>query len=763
MTAQLAHASTVSGCRLVSLDGHVLPLRSVDLTVDAGGGLARVRVRQQFSNPTPHPLGVTYQLPLPADAAVVDVAFVLDGRRIEGRVERTADARAAFERAVMEGRTAALLDQTRSSLFTQQLGNVPPGAVVEVEIDIEQPLAWRQGHWEWRFPTVVAPRFLGEGTADPGAVAVPVADQSPGIPCRVALSIDDAVTGTVASPSHEVRAEGSGAVVLGTLDRDVVVRWPVGGQEPGVRLEVARTELGDAAHGLLTMVPPAGPRSADLVPRDVILLLDTSGSMGGVPLQQLQAVCRGVIRGLSDRDRLEIVEFSRSARRWRPHAVEIDEGTRADALAFVSGLRASGGTHMHDGIKAALRPLRVEALRQVVLVTDGLIGAESKVVGHILRTLPAGCRVHTVGIGSAPNRSLTGPAARAGGGFEAIIGPDEPAEPVVEELLRRTGEPLVVDVSVSGSAVIDAAPHRIADLFGGCPARVALRLHPTGGRVVIDGRTAQGSFHRVLDVPAPAPGRRVVATRYAREKVEDLELQIAAGEDRGPVDAEIEALGLAYRISTRLTSWLAETERATVDPSAPTVHETVPQALPHAMSAQGVGLRRAMAQPVPSAAPMPRRKIGRAQSVRRPPGPREGNRHHRRRLEARADDEAAEVDALAEADWIGQHRGDDGAAPPSPVPTTVRRLSRRRRVRARVRSNADGTLVLEIDGPLTWDATGPLVLTLPDGRTVQARASSGTTRPTELAAGQRARLCLSWTGAVPVTILMSGLELEVTG
>ena len=739
MTTVFTAPSSLAGCRLESVDGHALPLRAVDLTVRAGGGLARVRVRQQFANPLDRALAVTYQLPLPADGAVVDFAFVVAGQRVVGRVERTADARATFERAVMEGRTAALLEQQRSSVFSQQLGNVPPGAVVEVEIDVEQPLSWRDGGWEWRFPTVVAPRFLGEGTPDPAAVAVPVASGGPGVVCRVAVSVDDEVTGALVSPSHPLRHDGEASVLVGLLDRDAVVRWPVARAEPEVRLEAARNEVGDLAHGLVTVVPPIPSTEAARVPRDVILLLDTSGSMNGVPLRQLQAVSRGVIRGLRRGDRLEIVEFSRQARRWTPDAVSIDEGTRADALRFVDGLRASGGTHMHAGIEEALRPLRTEALRQVILVTDGLIGHESRVVGHIVQHLPAGCRVHTVGIGSAPNRSLTGPAARAGGGFEAIIGPEDDAAPVIAELLLRTDEPLLVDLTVSGSAVLDVAPRWVADVFAGCPARLAVRLQPSGGEVVVTGRTAHGSFQRTLSVGALAPGRRVLATRYAREKVEDLELLVAAGEDRGPLDAQIEALGLAYRIATRKTSWVAATGHATVDPGEPTVHQVVPQAMPHAMSAHAVGLRPAMSPARPS---MPRRRLrGGVQSVRgegAPQGPRRAMRKRSRRLSA-------------------------SQAPPPAVPVApdAGAAGPRRRVRAVVRSTAGGILVLEVDGPVPWDATGPVRLTLPDGRSASVEAHKGTTRPCDLARGQQARLCLAWTGPVPTLVHLGHLVLEI--
>jgi Ca-activated chloride channel family protein len=712
MTTPAAH-NLSTGCRLVATDGRVLPLRAVDLDVDAAGGLARVRVRQTFVNPHAEPLGATYALPLPADGAVVDFAFTVAGRRVQGRVARRADARAAFEQAVASGRTAALLEQDRSSLFTQELGNLPPGAVVEVEIDVEQPLAWRDGGWEWRFPTVVAPRFQG--------AVIDVADTPPAIPCRVGFRIGDATTAAASSPSHDL---GDG-LLLGTLDRDVVLRWPVAAPSPGVSLEVTAGE--GEAYGLLTVVPPSTPLRP--VPRDLILLLDTSGSMGGVPLQQLQAFARALTEGLGEADQLEIIEFSRTARRWRPGPVPATSSNRADALAFVDALRASGGTHMHDAIREALRPLRAESVRQVVLVTDGLIGFETEVVGHVLNALPPGCRLHTVGIGSAPNRSLTGPAARAGAGFEAIVGPHEPVAPVVAELLARAAVPQVVDLTVHGDAVLDRAPIGLPDLCAASPTRIALRLRPGGGPIRLTGRTATGTWSHEL-VAAPAVGgRRVVATRYARERVEDLELRVAAGEARAGLDAEIEALGLRHAIATRMTSWVAETAELTVDPGAPTRHEGIPQTLPFAMSAEGVGLRAAAAPPSPARAlmAMPTKEMAR-----------------RRRAEP-----AASVLGFLTTDDL------KGFAEKLEAPAATRRL------RARVRLHRDGQLILEVDGPVSWDASGTITLELPDGSRVTVTAAPATTRPTELAPGLQARLVIAWAGPLPRAVHLANLVLEV--
>ena len=590
-----------AGCRLVTVDGRALPFQGGELSVDAAAGLARVTLRQRFVNPHPEPLRVTYKVPLPPDAAVSGFAFVLDGQRIVGQVDTRRRARERFEEALIEGRTAALLEEDRSSLFTQEVGNVPPGATVECELILDQKLRWHGGRWEWRFPTVVAPRYQGaEGrVADSARVSVDVADGDPGARIGLLLVVRDGLTGAVESPSHALfthAGTGQGAEVSlsreggAALDRDVVVRWPVAQPQPGARLEVGRAIGGSEIHGLLTLVPPATVLPA--VPRDLIVLLDTSGSMGGAPLSQAQAVTCALIESLTAQDSLQLIEFSSRPRAWQSGPVAANDSNRAQALAWVRALRAGGGTEMRDGILAALSTIRGEAQRQVILITDGLIGFEQEIIRAILERLPQGSRVHSVGVGSSTNRTLLSGAARAGGGVEAIVDLSDDPRQAADLLVAATASPQVVNLRFSGEALLHVDQHRLPDLMAGRPTRLAVRLRPQGGRLFIHGETAQGTWQQALEIPPMAEGQgNLAVVKYVgRVRVDEQELRAAVGES---VDAQVEALGLAYQIATRKTSWIAVSDTATVDPTRPTRQEVVPQALPHGMSAAGLGLRPA--------------------------------------------------------------------------------------------------------------------------------------------------------------------------
>ena len=192
---------------------------------------------------------------------------------------------------------------------------------------------------------------------------------------------------------------------------------------------------------------------------------------------------------------------------------------------------------MRDAILEALRPLRPDSQRQVVLITDGYIGFEQEIVAAILDGLPAQCRVHTIGVGSAPNRSLTAAAARAGAGVELAIALDEDAEPLAKRLLARTSEPLVTELVIEGAAVLDTAPARLPDLFAGAPVLVSLALRPEGGAVRVHGAMAGGArFEQAIDAPAHVlgEGQQAVAALYGRERVEDLEARAASPRPPAP-------------------------------------------------------------------------------------------------------------------------------------------------------------------------------------------------------------------------------------
>ncbi|HYP89468.1 MAG TPA: VIT and VWA domain-containing protein, partial [Polyangiaceae bacterium] len=586
-----------SGARLVSRDGQPLPLERTRLASEAGGGVARSVLRQRFRNHGREALEVTYLLPLPSEGAVSGYSFELNGVVTRGKVETARLAREQYEEALLAGRSAALLEQERSSVFRQAIGNIPPGQHIDLEVTIDHPLTWIGDGWELRFPSVVAPRFQSGATASstvPIALASDDDLSTPSAPHEVTLQILDEHREPPRSPSHALQTSpgepGLVQIAQARLDRDVVVRWSVAEAEVGARLETAGIS-GDRQLGLLTLLPPRQePRS---LPRDLIVLLDTSGSMAGEPLAQAVRVVSALVASLQARDRLELIEFGSSARRWRPSAITATDAAKRDALAWLGQLRAGGGTEMRSGIQAALASLRTGALRQVILVSDGLIGFEREVLEQLSRNLPESCRFHSVGVGHGTNGSLLTPAARAGRGACIIVTPGEDVEPACERLLARTAAPLIVNLRLSGTALLQA-PLRPVDLYRGAPALLPLALRASGGSLEIAGETPDGPFALRLEVEprSPGTGRERLAALYARDRIEDLELALAAGTgELERTEREIEKLGLDFQIASRLTSWVAVSEHIDVDGTRSSRRVEQPQQMTAGLSAEGLGLR----------------------------------------------------------------------------------------------------------------------------------------------------------------------------
>lgn len=585
------------GAELVTADGRALPLVATHLRAECAGGLARYVLEQTFVNVHAETLRVVYKLPLPADGAVSGYAFQIGMRTVSGRVDPKEIARERFEQAIAEGKTAAILDQERADIFTQEIGNIPANETIVARITVDAPLAWLpEGEWEMRFPTVIGPRYMATPDVAVPIVGGPGAESGTGVRAQLELTIGDAILDgkKASSPSHALVARADGVLELpkdgAKLDRDIVVRWPVAEREVGVTMSYGRPRHEERhshlAYGLLTIVPPTPDARNANVPRDLVVLLDTSGSMSGAPLEQAKKVVGLLIDALGPEDTIDLIEFSYQPRRWRKTPVSATKSEKQAALAWVRGRNADGGTEMYSGVVEALRSARAGTQRQVILVTDGYIGNEQQIVDLCHDRLPTGCRLHVVGVGSAVNRTLAMSLARAGRGAEILVGIDEDAERAAKRLLDRTALPVLTDVTITGDALVELAPEHVPDVFAGAPIRAAMSFRPEGGEIIVRGNLARGTWEKRVRIPEvrPGTGNQAVVALYAREHVADLEMRWTIGKEVEMIDRTIERVGVTFQIATRKTSWVAIDEQRSVDPNGRTRHEVMPHELPYGTS-----------------------------------------------------------------------------------------------------------------------------------------------------------------------------------
>ena len=521
------------GAKLVSVDGRTFPLEAVRVAASTSGGIACSTLVQTYRNPYAEPLEVVYTLPLPADGAVIGYTMRLGARVIHGEVRPREEAKAAYEKAMFEGRSAALLEQDRDDTFTQRLGSLPAGQHAEITIEVMHPLAFLIGvgelgpEWEYRFPTVVGPRYTGvDGRVQDVDRISPDRAESPGeIPTRIELTLT-----TANQAGAEVRR-----IESMPLDRDLVVRWAAGETAIGAHLVEGPGLPGDdGRYGLLTITPPRV--AAASFARDLTILIDASGSMAGSPIEWAKDVASGLLRSLGEGDRFELIAFSGQPRSLTDGIVSSTDRSLRKALDELAQLSACGGTEMADAVIEALRPLRPDSQHQIVLITDGEIGFE-------------------------------------------------------DEVVAATSRPVLTDVKIAADAALGVAPARPRDVFAGQPLVIALELAPKGGTLEVEGRVA-GTTERWawrLTVPPVALREETLSTLrlgalYGRETIADIEMHGARSDDR------VVAVAMRHRIASRETSLVAISEEPSVDPKSPRRRVTLPVEVPAFVSAEGAGL-----------------------------------------------------------------------------------------------------------------------------------------------------------------------------
>ncbi len=630
----MANASVLAGTTvprpagLIAVDGRTYPLKSARIEARAEGGVAATNLTQTYENPYQESLEVLYTLPLPAHGAVIGYTVRIGQKVIRGEVRRRSEAREEYRKALLEGRTAALLEQDRADTFTQKLGCLPPGETARVEIEILQPLAFLpadgrlSARWEYRFPTVAGVRYEGAPGRVPDAERLDI-DRAAGdgTPVRLAatLFVADGAAGDIHPEVQGQEAkiedhEHGVNIVLSSemkLNRDLVIRWGATRQEVGVRLVEGKGLPCDPGRYLLiTITPPAAVNHG--LARDLTILIDASGSMSGKPLSRAKIVAEELVQSLDPGDRFEILAFAEQVERLAPGPMTANKRNVEKALAALARLDAGGATEMTRAITEALSPLRPDAQRQVILLSDGYIGFEGEVIAEVRRRLTPGARLHVVGLGAAPNRTLTRGAARAGRGVEILVGDDDDAKTASRRLLRATVRPVLTDLEVRGSALVALAPQEPQDVLEGQPLVLFAEIAAAGGSLEIRGRQAgeNGLWSRQIEIHRKndgVPATDIVSgsinetnlplgALFGREAIEDVELQIASGQEggAGKLELKIEDLGLRHGIASRKTSLVAIAEDVTVDPRDPRRRERLAVELPAEVSAEGVGLAPAL-------------------------------------------------------------------------------------------------------------------------------------------------------------------------
>jgi Ca-activated chloride channel homolog len=569
----------------------LLPLAAMDVDARVAGVIASTEIAQTFVNTTGTPIEATYIFPLPDRAAVTRFRMEVAGRVVEGVVHERGWAREQYEEAIAHGHRAAITEEERAGVFTLRVGNLMPGEHATVRLSLVGPLSVDDGEVTFRFPLVVAPRYmpgydLGGEQAGLGAAAdtslVPDASRIspprllPGCPNPVRLGIRVALADhsvrEVCSSLHLVRTSLRDAHVVELdgaerLDRDFILRWRIDGSELRSSLVCTDDADGKAGTFMLTMVPPS-TQSVAQKPRDVVFVIDRSGSMDGWKMLAARRATARMIDTLTSRDRLLVIAFDNVVETLPGSQMSMPFATdrvRYQVVEELATVKARGGTELAQPLQLAVRTLagrHDDRERVIVLVTDGQVGNEDQILREIAPAL-RNVRVFTLGIDQAVNAAFLKRFASAGGGLCELVESEDRLDDVMAKVHRRIGTPIATEMRIDANGMslqwASISPTRLPDVYAGSPVTIFGRYTgraPVNATIGIEG-TAYGDPFRVQitreagdDAAAPA-----IASSWARAHIRDLEDKYALGAH----DLEHEIVGVSRQFSvlSRFTAYLA--------------------------------------------------------------------------------------------------------------------------------------------------------------------------------------------------------------
>ena len=600
-----------------------LPLVAMELDVSIDGLVAHGKVSQTFRNVFAEPLEATYVFPLPPRGAVIGFRMMVDGAIIEGRIDERSRAREDYDAAIRAGRSAAIAEEERPDVFTIRVGNIPARTYARIEFTLVAPLAIDTLEATYRFPLVVARRYcpgtpldgapVGDGVLpdtdlvpDGSRISPPVLLR--GFPNPVRLAIRATIeTGPNATGLPRIATsipardhlEGTKLVVTAEpgqrLDRDFILRWqlpvgPVAGGSVAIepdatrpvgmgRREGSREAPGDGTFSCVILPPAVAPGSRE--PRDVVFVLDRSGSMGAWQIGAARRAVGRMIDTLSGDDRVGVIAFDTSIEHFGEslELVPATDGQRWEILEWLEGIGARGGTEMAAPLEAGLKllaraaasPASVSRGRSamLVLITDGQIGDEEHVLSTLVTSLGT-TALHVVGIDTAINEGLLSRLADASGGSLEIVESEQRLDAVMDRIQGRLVPPLFTDIRLEGDGLElfeeSLVPARIPDLHPGVPIVLRGRCRTSGhGTVKIHGRHRDGTAWH-LDLAPVVSQAAGLGALWARGRLRNLEdaYALARANAAAPIEERLVDLSTGFGVLCRFTAVVAVDAREPV-------------------------------------------------------------------------------------------------------------------------------------------------------------------------------------------------------
>lgn len=582
-----------------------LPLKATRVDARVLGNIAEVTVTQEYRNQGRTPLEARYVFPASTRAAVHGMTVHLGDRLIQAQIREKQKAKAEYQQAKQDGKTAALLEQERENVFQMNVANILPGDVVQVELRYSELLVPTDGLFQFVFPTVVGPRYNGRGESGSGKqqwIESPYLPAGQPSATTFALQVEllaPVQISEIASPSHRltIQRDGQRATVRIAADddtannRDFILDYQLGGKAVQSGLLLSRSEQ---ENFFLAMVaPPRVPEARLIVPRDYVFVVDVSGSMNGFPLDTTKTLLRDLIGRLRPSDTFNLLLFAGDNRKLAERSLPATAENIRLAIELLDSQVGAGGTELMPALREALAmPTDPERSRSFVVITDGYVTVESSAY-QLVRENLSKANLFAFGIGSAVNRSLIEGLARAGQGEPFVVTDDAQASKAAQRFRRMIDSPLLkgIQARFEGLDVYDVEPLQLPDLFANRPLVLFGKWKgEPRGELRLDAHAADGPFQARLPISAGnfTDDAGALAHLWARQRLATLMDQEAL--DGGfEFSSQILDLGLKYQLLTPYTSFIAVDQQVrNPDPQASrTVDQPLP--LPQGVSNNAVG------------------------------------------------------------------------------------------------------------------------------------------------------------------------------
>ncbi len=607
----------------------LLPLIHTDVNGSIEGFMARVSVTQTFVNPSDSTIEALYTFPLPDNCAVDSMIMTIGSKRIKGNIKERGEARAIYENARRRGITASLLEQQRPNIFTQSVANILKNDTIKVTISYVQEVENNNGEFLFNFPMVVGPRYIpgnatsrsSVGTANPtdqvpdaDKITPPMlsGDERSGHDISLSLSINGGtVIKELSSESHEICITSNNKPGRPAVDSTVSVAILPSDNIPNkdfilkyrlVDDVISNTMLtfkdDSAGYFQLTMFPQLAPEEDEISPRELVFVIDNSGSMGGFPMDKCRELMQKALRNVRPEDSYNILTFAGGSTLLFPRSVPATEANVQTGMNFSQTMRGSGGTEMMSAFKEIMQLPPVPNKKRIILfMTDAYIGNEQAIIATARDNLDKS-RVFTLGVSNAPNSYFLRSLAHVGGGEYRHIRTDGNSEATVDEFYRLIDAPVLTNIRVifEGIETEEIMPRIIPDLFAGAPLSLSGKyLNGGTGTITITGDLPGGRVYRSVlrgEFPKVASGNSVIKTLWARKKINQLELfgtEMINYSSYVPdsIKEQITAVALEYKIMSQYTSFVAVDDAVrNCDGTWETVEQAVelPEAMDPAMS-----------------------------------------------------------------------------------------------------------------------------------------------------------------------------------